>query len=341
MRPLVTPVRLAVGALVVVAAVLALLLVVPAKGSYIFLPDDAHPTEPLVTVEGATAAADDGGGIYFVDVIVRKATVLERIFPGLREGSTLVPSAALNPHGTNDEQRRQRNLREMRRSQQIAAAVALRELGYDVDVRETGALISEVVRGTPAAGKLRPTDVVTAVGDERVQTPAELRELLRARTPGERVTLTVRRGAKSERIRVTTAADPRDARRSVIGVIVEQAAEIDLPVKVEIDAGNVGGPSAGLAFALTVMEELGRDVDGGRRVAVTGALELDGDVVPIGGVEQKTVGAKRSDVDVFLVPAGENAEEARRHANGLRIIPVKTFRQALRALSGLPEPAPS
>jgi PDZ domain-containing secreted protein len=149
MRPLLTPTRILAGVAALVMAVLALLFVVPAEGSYIFLPDEAHLTEPLVTVEGGDPEEDDGG-IYYVDVIVRKATVLERIFPSLREGSTLVPAEALNPHGTNDEQRRERNLREMARSQRVAAAVALRELGYDVEVRQTGALISEVVRGTPA-----------------------------------------------------------------------------------------------------------------------------------------------------------------------------------------------
>jgi PDZ domain-containing protein len=84
-----------------------------------------------------------------------------------------------------------------------------------------------------------------------------------------------------------------------------------------------------------VLEELGRDVDDGMRVAVTGELELDGDVEPVGGLKQKTIGAKRSGVDVFLVPAGENAAEARRYAEGIRIVPVRNFQQALRALATL------
>ena len=98
----------------------------------------------------------------------------------------------------------------------------------------------------------------------------------------------------------------------------------------------MGGPSAGLAFALDLMEKLGRDVDRGYRVAATGQLDPDGTVEPIGGVKQKTIGARRAHVDVFLVPAGENAREARRYAHGLRIIPVESFRQALRALATLP-----
>jgi PDZ domain-containing protein len=121
----------------------------------------------------------------------------------------------------------------------------------------------------------------------------------------------------------------------VVGVIVSQAADIKLPVDVEIDTNGVGGPSAGLAFALDLMEELGHDVDHGNRVAVTGALELDGTVGEIGGVKQKTIGVERAGIKVFLVPAGENAAEARRYADGIRIVPVTSFQQALRTLATL------
>ena len=102
-----------------------------------------------------------------------------------------------------------------------------------------------------------------------------------------------------------------------------------------IDLAGVGGPSAGLAFALDIVEELRGNVDHGLNVAATGEIELDGSVLPIGGVKQKVIGARRSGADVFLVPAGENADEARRHAGDLRIIPVESFRQALRALATL------
>jgi PDZ domain-containing protein len=128
-------------------------------------------------------------------------------------------------------------------------------------------------------------------------------------------------------------------RRSRIGVAVGQAANIQLPVPVRINAGSVGGPSAGVAFALDVMEELGRDVDHGYKVAATGELDLSGNVLPIGGVEQKALGARRAHVDVFIVPAGENAAVARRYADGMRIVPVRNFQQALRALATLPPKA--
>ena len=86
-----------------------------------------------------------------------------------------------------------------------------------------------------------------------------------------------------------------------------------------------------------MIEELGHDVDRGYKVAATGELCVDGTVVPVGGLKQKTIGAKRAGVDVFLVPAGENTSEARRYAGGMRVIPVNSFRQALHALATLPE----
>ena len=103
----------------------------------------------------------------------------------------------------------------------------------------------------------------------------------------------------------------------------------------KINAGSVGGPSAGLAFALDVLEQLGRDVDHGHRIAATGEIGLDGSVQPIGGVKQKTIGVRKTGIRVFLVPAGDNATEARRYADGLRIVPVKNFQQALQALATL------
>ncbi len=124
--------------------------------------------------------------------------------------------------------------------------------------------------------------------------------------------------------------------RGIIGVLLTQAVNIRLPLRVSIDANGVGGPSAGLAFALGVLEELGRNVDRGHKIAATGEISLNGSVGAIGGIKQKTIGAREAGVDAFLVPAGDNARDARKYAHGLRIIPVKSFQQALRVLATLP-----
>jgi PDZ domain-containing protein len=134
-------------------------------------------------------------------------------------------------------------------------------------------------------------------------------------------------------VTVRTIASPADETRAIIGILVDQEAKIDLPIDVDIDLGEVGGPSAGLPFALEIARKLGRDVTHGCRIAATGALALDGTVLPIGGIEQKTIGARRAGVDFFLVPVGENAEGAQENAGDLHVIPVESFQQALRRLA--------
>jgi PDZ domain-containing protein len=306
--------------------------------SYLLLPDQAKPLEQKVKVQGEKDVGP--GGIYYVDVIVRKANLLEELVSGLRpDGADLVPAEALVPPGSNIRDRRQQNIRQMDRSEQVAAAVALRELGYKVDAKPQGALIVAVASDAPATGKLEPTEVIVAVDGSQVRTPDDLRRLIAKHKPGDTVRLEVRAGGATRVVKVGTIESEQEPGRPIVGIQVEQYADIKLPISVEIDLGGVGGPSAGLAFALDVVDELKGDIDRGLRVAATGELDLEGRVLPIGGIKQKVIGARRSHADVFLVPAGDNAVEARRHAGDLRIIPVESFGQALRALATVPRKA--
>jgi PDZ domain-containing protein len=184
---------------------------------------------------------------------------------------------------------------------------------------------------------LEEGDVIVAVSGRPTLTPAALRAAVGTVEPGEPVRLRIRRAGDLLSRSVQTVESPEEPGRPIIGIAISQDARIRLPVDVEIDLGEVGGPSAGLPFALEVLQELGNDVDRGYRVAATGAIELDGTVEPVGGLKQKTIGVKDAGVDVFLVPAGENAEVARRYAGNMRVIPVDSFQQALRALETLPQ----
>jgi PDZ domain-containing protein len=304
--------------------------------TYVLLPDDPHPVAPVVSVPHPKAD-DDGGGIYFLDVIERKASVLETLFHGVAgEGASFVPPEVVQPPGANESQSQQFELQEMATSQQIAAAVALKQLGYKVKVSADGALVVAVDSTKPAGGKLVPGDVIVSVDGHRVQTTDQARALLRRHKPGDTVSLGVRnqKGLRTEMLETVPA--PQAPSIPIVGVLLEQAAHIRLPIPVTIKTGKIGGPSAGLAFALEVMEKLGRDVDRGHRVAATGEIFLDGQIGPIGGVRQKIFGARQGGVDIMLVPAGDNARIARRYAGPVRVIPVKSFRQALRALATLP-----
>jgi len=335
-RRFVTPSRLVLAGLCLLAVTFALWIV--PTDQYIYLPDPAHPVAPLVEAQGGSDPAD-GGGIYFVDVVYRKATLLERLLGGLHEGADLRSHEQVVPHGQSAEEQRRADLADMRLSQRIAAAVALRSLGRTVTATPVGARISMVGPGTPAQGRLSAADVIVAVDGERVRSPEDVTERMRDHRVGDTVRFTVRRAGKPRTVEVETVGAPDEPGRAIVGVLLSQATDIRLPIRVSIDTGNVGGPSAGLAFALGLMEKLGRDVDRGLKVAATGQLYLNGEVGPIGAVKQKTIGARRAGVDVFLVPAGDNAREARRYADGLRIVPVKNFQQALRKLATLGESA--
>jgi PDZ domain-containing protein len=331
-----TPGRL-IGAGIALLVVIALLGWLVPSGYYLYVPNRAEPLAPKVKVEGERD--DTGpGGIYYVDIVVRRATWPERLLPFLRpDGATMVPEHAVVPPGSSFAERRQDAQAEMARSEDVAAAVALREAGYPVQAAPRGVLVEGVASDAPAVRVLRPQDVIVAVDGRPVRTPAQLRAAVGRRKPGDVVGLTVRRDGKRRQLTVRTVPDPADPKRPLIGIRVGQAAQIELPIDVDIDLGNVGGPSAGLAFALDVLEELGRDVDRGHKVAATGEIELDGSVRPIGGVKQKAFGVRKANADVFLVPAGDNAEEARRYAGKARVIPVENFQQALQALATLPQ----
>jgi Lon-like protease len=315
----------------VLVAIVGALLIVPSN-YYIFLPDKAHPVAPLVTVPGGRDPTV--GGIYFVDVIEKKATLLERLFGGLHEGADLYPASEINPPGGGDQERRQIDLEDMQNSQQVAAAVALRAAGKKVVATPIGAKVDDVIPQMPAVGKLEPDDVITAIAGEPIKTRADVITAMAKHKPGDSVAFAIRRGGASQVVTIRTAAEPK-TNRAVVGVLLETAVDIHLPIDVTINAGDVGGPSAGLAFALEILQELGRNIVRGHKIAATGEILPDGSVGSIGGIKQKTIGAREAHVDAFLVPAGENAQGARRYAHGLRIIAVKTFPQALRALATL------
>jgi PDZ domain-containing protein len=325
-----SPGRIAGTGVLLLALAVVVSWLVPANGYELLVVDEAHPVAPAVRVEGHETAHPPGS-IYFVDVAEHQAQLIQRIVPWARpDGSSLVHSPGIS--SALDQRLAQT---EMIDSQRVAPYVALKQLGYKVSAQSSGITILDVERDAPASRVLKPDDVIVGVDNRGVRTTAELEGILARKQPGDEVTIRFKRHGRLQQTRLKTIADPHDRSRTIIGFIPSDDLQVKLPLRVDIDVGRVGGPSAGLAFALDILQELGRNVAHGRKVAATGELALDGRVLPIGGVKQKTLGARRAGVDVFLVPAGKNAREARRYADGLPIIPVDTFQQALRALATL------
>lgn len=325
------------GIVALFALVVVILYILPSGDlpgqaeKYILLPDVAHPVAPLVKVQGARPAKS--GVLYFVDVLERRASALEALFPSIRSHATLVPANAIVPPCASPAQAEAAAIQQMSFSQRVAAAVALRKLGYHVVVRPTGVVVSQLITGTHAPCNLQPMDVVVAVDGTPTPTETALHAALGRVRPGAVVKLRVLRGGRMITVPVQTV--PEDG-RALVGFVPDQSASIKLPIKVAIDTSGIGGPSAGLAFTLEVMQKLGRNILHGHKVAATGEMELNGQVAPIGGIKQKTYGVRQSGADVFLVPAGQNARDARRYAGPVKIIPVHNINQALRALATLP-----
>ena len=337
MARLLSPLRLAAAGVVLLAVVLVV-LVTRGSNQYLEVPDEAHPLQGLVQVPG-TKPPKGGGDIYYVDVLLRPASLLESWVPAVRpEGSDIIARTQIVEPGISDKERFQLDLATMKVSQAVASVVALRQLGYHVPIRPDGVRVVAVTSGSHAAGLVRPGDVIVAADGKPVRTRTDLAAALSRHKPGDVVSLVIRRGGRKSTVSVRTTSDRQDPKRPIIGVLPIQALHVQLPFPIKFNLRKVGGPSAGLAFALELLEQKGRDVDRGYKVAATGEIELNGSVTRIGGIKQKTIGARKSHVDVFLVPVdGDNAKDAKRYAHGLKIIPVKTFQQALRALATLPK----
>lgn len=339
LRRSLTPLRLAAAGATLLIAVFVV-MVTQKSDKFLAVPDKAHSLTGLVRVPGGTKH-DDGGGIYYVDVFVRRASLLQSAFSLFRpEGSDLIPQTAVVPRGISYQQQLRLDTETMKVSQEKASVVALRALGFRVRARAAGVRVVDIDPNSHARGLLKREDIVVGADGRTVRRQIDLFRIMSRHKVGDVVRITVRRGGERLSFRVRTIADENDPHRAIIGFIPFEVLDAHLPFRIGFNLKDVGGPSAGLAFALEVLELRGRDVDHGLKVAATGEIQLDGTVTRIGGVKQKVIGARQAHVDAFLVPAdGDNAKVAKRYAHGLRIIPVKTFQQALRSLATLREKA--
>lgn len=329
--------RLAVGAaaLLVVLVVGSSLLSVP----YVALrPGSVRPVSQQIVVEDARSFPPEQS-VAFTTVNVGSVSLLEALAGWLDDGVDVLPEERVRGSRSADENRRY-NAQLMDTSKLTAIAVAQEHLGEDVRITTSGTIVRQIEGGSPAASVLELDDVIVAVDGQPVDVPDQIGTLLQPGGPGATHTLTVERPAGSTSqidVEVTTVALPTEPNRAVIGIVPEdRIVDFDFPIDVTIDSGDVGGPSAGLAFTLAVIDVLtAGELTGGLRVAVTGTMSLDGTVGPVGGGAQKAVTVRSSDYDVFLVPSSEFDEVQRSVGGDLEVIAVDSLTDALAALASL------
>jgi len=306
------------------------------SGDYAIWPDTAHPTAQYLLIPHGKAPAP-GTGFYFVDVRIVDANLLTKFWAEhLVNGGGLLPIAEVRAPGQSNQQYNAEDLQQMATSQQIAQAVAEQALKMPVRFASTGVVVASVSPGLPAArAGVQPGWVISKVNGHSVRSADGLLAITQDVRPGQVVHYVF---AGHAPMALRTVADRADRSKAIIGITIAETVRITrIPVPVKFLTQGIGGPSAGLAFALDIYDALsGRKLLRGHRIAVTGELSLDGTVSPIGGVVQKTIGAIDAGDDTFLVPAGQNYRDAVQEAHGrIRIIAVTSFQQALRVIRSL------
>ncbi len=340
-------------------------------------PASAQPVDDRIVFGDLGDAAEQYppvGDIYFVTVTEPSQSILSW-FAGRDEPAIQFLTSEEKFGVQTPPQRRRFALEQMRTSEQVAQYVALQRVGFEVNLIDGDVLIqdmvcleanednTECVDWSPSDDVLDPGDRILEVEGEKIEGVEDLSRVLAGLEPGDKVTMRVDRPEAGElEVEVELTASPDDPDRTIVGFYPFDTRRVELPFDLDIDTGSIGGPSAGLAFTLTLIDELTEgELTGGADIAVTGTIELDGSVGPIGGLRQKASAVAQTGVDVFIVPGiSEEASEAQlaafqaeldaaQQAGGddLRIIPVRTVEEALDALESLggdpipPAPTPS
>ncbi len=258
----------------------------------------------------------------------RKLTLPQAVRTWLDPHRDLLPRDVVYPPTKSADEVEQENTAEMTGSQDSAVAAALQEAKVPFKPK-----VSAVSDGSPASGKLKIGDVVLSV-DGVVPTEVPMvGELVRKHKVGETIKFVVRRSGKEQTVSVTTKATPGDTNRPMVGITVG----VDSAVKVTVNLGrDIGGPSAGLAFALAIYDKLTPgELLAGKHVAGTGTIDATGTVGAIGGIQQKIAGARSSGATVFLVPAPNCSAAMDAGVKGIQLIRVGTIHDAVSGLQAL------
>jgi Lon-like protease len=343
------------GVLLVVVVLAGLLVHLP----YVIIsPGSATPLDgSVVTIEGAPTYPH-GASVRFLTVRVSTSDPsLWRLARAWLDPNRDVEKRSTVVGCLTDTENQSFNSQLMDQSQNDAKYVALTRLGYTVTADPGKILVVEVCQGVPAYGKLHTGDQIVAVDGHAVADNTQVAPLVQEHRPGEPITVGYDRNGTTGTATIdsgrvvgggTAAARCVAVRRPTsgtpcLGISTELFTSYQFPIDVQINTERVGGPSAGLAFTLAVIDDLTPGaLTGGKRVAVTGAIAPDGSVGEVGGVEQKAITARTNGMQLMIVPE-EEVKDARRGAGNVRVVGVSTIDDALSALQeagGAPVPPP-
>ncbi len=306
---------------------------------YALQPGTAQSVQQFITVP-ADKARPVSHPVLLTDVEIARVTALSYLYFKL-QGDTSLDRVDTVTGGTPPSEFGAQGVLEMSQAEQSAEVAALRRLGYSVPSRAAGAVVFATYPGTPAWGVLKVGDVITAVDGAPTTSAAGLVDVVSRYHSGQRIVLSVEKGGTgpARPVAITLHSTLVDLgfgvrHREDLGVQVEDQVDYTLPLKVSIDVANIGGPSAGLAMTLGVIDGLtGGDLTGGKTVAATGTMSASGVVGDVGGVAQKTVAVERAGATIFFVPKQEYKVALSKATKSLHVYAVRSLDQALSILA--------
>jgi PDZ domain-containing protein len=323
------------GVLFVVLFLVALFLPVPyviltPGPTYNTLGRDPFSSDAVVVLTGRTANATSGHlNMTTVRIQDESVTAATALIAWLKGDQMVLPKTAITPPGVSDEEQEKQDTQDFVTSQDSATVAALCELGYP---KAFG--VVSVADGGPADGVLHTGDQFVTVDGRAADSSAKLLGVLQSLRPGTTVPVVVKRQGRQQSLAVKVGPAPSGSKGARLGVTVSTTCLAPFTVKINLE--RVGGPSAGLMFALAILDKAGRqNLTGGRFIAGTGEISTDGKVGPIGGIQLKMIAAKRKGATVFLAPAGNCGDVRKATPSGLKVIKVSTLHGAVQDLLAL------
>jgi PDZ domain-containing protein len=322
------------GAAALTAALILIVAVLTVRVPYFALtPGPAQDVGRLIAIDGAKTTALNGQ-LLLTTVSLHEIRVFEAVRGWFDPSIAILSRSAIIPADSSEEEVEQRTTAQMEESHVLAGAAALDLLGYDVKIEPSGVRISAIDSDVPASKALRRGDVVVGVDGQAITQDEQLRAAVRRHRVGEVIGLRVLRGAETVDVNTTTVGLPEDPSIPAIGVHVETVPRVQLPLAIDINSLGIGGPSAGLIFAVGIFDLLDpEDLTRGRVIAGTGEISIEGDVGPVGGIRQKVESARRQGAHLFLVPLAE-LDQACGVAKEMPVVGVENLRQTIDVLRG-------
>ncbi len=300
-------------------------------------PGSAQNLREMVHVEGADEG--DTGEFFLVTVAQQQTNLWTLIYGWFHPYIEIQRLSDVIPAGMEEEEYRQVLEQWMEESKNTAQVIALRRAGYEVEIISERVVVAGFSEQSPSEGIIEKGDLIMAIDDTEVYLAGEVISAVQQRKVGDNVQVTVMRGSEELQLTVNTGPHPDDPQLAALGIYISTLGwKPILPLDIEMETGEIAGPSAGMMFVLEILDQLDpANLTGGKLIAGTGTIDINEDVGSIGGVFQKVIAAERAGAEYFIVPVA-NYEEAKEAVHQITLVPVNTLQEVLDFLNSFDTP---